>query len=734
MERQSLSNQQDTDCEIKAGFENLVHKNVDGHQELFILIGGVHCAGCIQKIESTLAKEQDIQKARLNFSTRRLSIGWKGDKARANVFVDLIENLGYSVKPYDPKTERDDTEKQDRFLLLCLGVAGFAMGNIMLLSMGLWISTGETMGHATREFLHLIAAVIGVPAVMFSGRPFFRSAAKALRHGHTNMDVPISLALILATSMSFWETFNGGEHVYFDSAVMLVFFLLIGRYLDFKARKNARSTATDLVSTLSGFAVVFEGGKAKRIPIRDLRENMIVQVAAGASFPVDGILFEGATSVDTSLVTGETVPREICKDDKIYAGTLNISQSVKIRVEKAAEDSMLADVVRLMEKAEQSQASYVRLADRAAKLYTPIVHTLALGAFLGWLFLCGVDWQEALLIAVTVLIITCPCALGLAVPVTQVLATGRLMKNGILLKSGDALERLSKIDLVVFDKTGTLTLGKPILFGEYDDHVLQKAASLASHSAHPLSKSILQSFNGELLDIKNVQELAGKGLQAELERKVIKLGSRNWCGGSINSNKEDFMELWFREEGQEPIRFTLKDQLREDSSNLVQALKDSGLKTILLSGDIQNVVQQVASKISINEMYSEKTPPEKYQILESYRNKSHCILMVGDGLNDAPAMAYADVSMAPGTAIDMAQNAADIIFMGDKIMPVFETYQTARLSQKLVKQNFALAILYNICVIPIALAGLVTPMIAAIAMSGSSLIVIANSFRIKWNS
>lgn len=713
------------------GYETLVQKGLDGENELSVLVSGVHCAGCIQKIESSLAKEQDVKKARLNFSTGRLAMGWAGDAARANDLVALVEKLGYGVKPYDPKTEQDDADKQEKFLLICLGVAGFATGNIMLLSPGVWLTDGETMGMATREFLHLIAGLISVPTVIFAGRPFFRSALKALRGGHTNMDVPISLALVLSTVMSIWELSRGAEHVYFDAAVMLIFFLLIGRYLDFRARRNARSVATDLLSTLSGFATVLERTGTRRIPIRDLREEMLVQVASGEKFPVDGLVEQGQSSVDTSLVTGETVPRDIERGSAVYAGTLNISAPVIIKVEKAAEDSLLADVVRLMEKAGQGQAVFVRIADRAAKLYTPIVHTLAATAFIYWFFLGGMVWQDALMISVALLIITCPCALALAVPVTQVLATGRLTKKGILVKSGDALERLSKIDMAIFDKTGTLTLGKPVLQGAYDHTILQKAASLAAHSRHPLSKGIAEGYAGETLAVEAVQEHAGKGLEGRIDGTFIRLGSRSWCG-DVNAAQSDDLELWFAEEGAAPVRFILKDVLRPDAAQTLHHFHHDKIKTVLLSGDREMVAKEIAAGCGIDEYFAEKTPPQKYEILEGYKQQGHNVLMVGDGLNDAPVLAAADVSIAPGTAIDMAQNAADIVFMGDTLEPVYEAHRTAKFAQKLVIENFGLTILYNAIVVPMAMMGMVTPMIAAIAMSASSLVVIANSFRIKW--
>ncbi len=735
MERQTISNSAPVHSEVEdLGYAGLVSLNDDGGLEISVLVSGVHCAGCINKIESSLKRLDNIKNVRLNFSTSRLSIVWEGDLALVNDYVSIIENLGYGIKPYDPDTARLELDTQERFLLLCLGVAGFAMGNLMLLSVGLWTTSAEIMGTATRDFMHWISAVIALPTIMFSGRPFFRSALKAISSGHTNMDVPISIALILAGGMSVLETINHGEHVYFDSAVMLMFFLLIGRYLDFRARKNARSTATDLLGAISGFANVIDGKKISRVLIRDLQEGMIVRVAMGEKITVDGVVMDGKSEVDTSLVTGETMPREVLAGDDVFAGTINLSAPITVKVSKAADDSLLADIVRLMEKAGQGQAKYVRLADRAAKLYTPIVHIFAVAAFIGWFFVGGLDWQAALLISITVLIITCPCALGLAVPVVQVLASGRLMRSGVLIKSGDALERLASIDVVLLDKTGTLTLGTPIICGDYEADSLRKGASLAAHSMHPLSKALVKSYieshNETLLDVSNVNEVAGQGVEGVIDGSNARLGSRAWCGDE-DFPQSDKLELWLNIEGQAPVSFHFIDALRVDAFDTVNAFKADGVEPIMLSGDRMEVAKSISKECGIEIFYAEKTPTQKFEILEGIKAKGSKVLMVGDGLNDAPVLAGADVSIAPGSAIDMAQNAADIVFMGDKLAPIHEVYKVAKLTQRLVKQNFAIAIIYNMVAVPLALSGLVTPLIAAIAMSGSSLIVIANSFRLR---
>lgn len=734
MEQSKLSKNDRADSSINmpqgSGYETLAQDRPDGGYALDVLVSGVHCAGCIQKIESSLSSQKGMEYVRLNFSTRRLNMAWNGPLTLANDFVQLIENLGYPVAPYDPYSEKLGSDHEEKFLLICLGVAGFAMGNIMLFSVGLWSSSAETMGFVTRDFMHWMSAVIALPVVLFSGRPFFISAYRALSNGHTNMDVPISLAITLASVMSMYETITHGEHVYFDSAVMLMFFLLVGRYLDFRARRNARSAATDLLSTLSGFAMVEEGDKLVQIAIRDLKEGMCVRVAVGASFPIDGEVIEGQSDVDTSLITGETLPRDVNLGDEVFAGTINMSAPLRIRVARAAENSLLSDIVRLMERAGQGQAKYVRLADRMARAYTPVVHILALVGFLGWWLLMAAMWQDALMISVTILIITCPCALGLAVPVVQVLATGRLMKSGLLVKSGDALERLACIDTVFVDKTGTLTMGKPVLNGTYNPNHLKAAASLAGHSNHPLSKALSSVYQDNILLLSDIEEISGKGVRATYEGKILKLGSRAWCG-DINSPATQSPELWFKEDGKPPVQFTFTDALRVDTAKVLEQFRAAHINIVLVSGDREEAVKAVAEQLQITDYHAQKTPTEKFALLEAYKEKGHKILMIGDGLNDAPVLAGADVSIAPGSAVDMAQNAADIVFMGDLFSPVYECYDIAVRAQQLVKQNFALAIIYNFIAVPLAFAGLVTPMVAALAMSGSSLVVIANSFRLK---
>lgn len=710
------------------GFAALAHDLGDDEHSLTLGVEGIHCASCIRLIENALAAGEGVSQARVNMSTERMTVRWHGPKERADALASSVTKLGYKLHALtDEAAPQTDQEKR---LLRAIAVSGFAAANMMLLSMGLWASTTETMGMATRELMHWISALIAMPTVVYAGQPFFSSALGVLKERHTNMDVPISLAVILATAMSLFETMNKGEHVYFDSAVMLLFFLLIGRYLDARAKGKARTSAVQLLGRLQGFATVEEAGKTVQMPMRDLREGMMVRVAMGENIPADGVVVSGASSADLSLITGETVPESIGEGSEVFAGTLNISAPIRVQVSKASEKSLLSEIVKLMEVAEQGQSQYVRLADAAARLYTPVIHSMGALTFLGWWLIMQAPWQVSLLNAVTVLIITCPCALGLAVPVVQVLASGRLMKRGILLKSGDALEKMAHIDRVVFDKTGTLTLGRPTLISsDHDQKFYELAASMASHSKHPLSVALADSFEGPLVELE-VAESQGQGLAAQFDDSELRLGSRKWCG--IEGDAEDAaLEIWLSVDGAAKERFVFADQLRPDAAEAVASLKDAGLDVELLSGDRKTVARQVAANAGIEEFSAEVSPVQKCDRLKSLQSKGHSVMMAGDGLNDAAAMAFADVSISPASAVDITQNTADVVFQGDELAPIASSYVTARKAMSLVKQNFALAVVYNIVAIPLAIMGHVTPLVAAIAMSGSSLVVILNSFRLN---
>lgn len=711
------------------------HDASTGVSSLYLMVEGVQCAACIWLIETVLRRNPDVVTARVNMTTRRLTLSWKGAPDRAAEVVEPVTRIGYRLIPYDPAALDQETRRSEKELLRAMAVAGFSAGNIMLFSVSVW--SGVDMGSHTRDLFHWISALIALPTVIYCVRPFARSAWQALRHGRTNMDVPITLGVGIATLMSLWETATSGQHAYFDAGVTLLFFLLIGRYLDSRSRGRARSAAEHLLS-LGGQAVMVlrADGSKTMLPPRQVEPGMLVLVATGERIGVDGVVTQGRSDIDSSLISGETTPRPVAVGDRVFAGTLNLSGPLHLRVSAVGEGTLLAEIVRMMEVAEQGRAKYVALADRVARAYAPVVHLLALLTFAGWMLFSSLVWQESLMIAVSVLIITCPCALALAVPVVQVIASGRLLRRGVLLKSATALERVQTITTVVFDKTGTLTFGQPDLlpsegpFG-WTDSGLALAASIALSSRHPLARAVVRRA-GLARALSGVEEFPGQGLQVTMDGRAVRLGSAAFCDApAVPSHSGP--ELWLRD-GAQVQRFCFIDPLKADAAETVAGLKRRGLSVLLLSGDRSAAVAAAAQAAGITDWVAECTPGDKTRRLEALRADGQRVMMVGDGLNDAPALAAADVSLSPSTAVDVSQTVADIIFQGDRLSPVIECLDVSRQSDRLVRQNFALALAYNGVTIPLSIAGYVTPLIAAVAMSTSSVLVIANALRLARRS
>ncbi|MFW5679290.1 MAG: heavy metal translocating P-type ATPase [Pseudomonadota bacterium] len=707
----------------------------DGAQcRLSLLAEGVHCGACVQKIERTLARQPDVVEARVNLTTRRLTLAWTGEPGRAAALVEPAARLGYRFVPFDPAAAEDGDEAERKALLRAMAIAGFATANIMLLSVSVWAGHFQGMEASTRDLLHWFSALIALPAIVFAGQPFFRSAWSALRHGHTNMDVPISLAVVLAPAVSLAETIRGGPHAYFDSAVMLLFFLLIGRYLDRQARGRARQAATRLLALgARPVTVIGPDGRHRGLPPRLVEPGMTVLATAGERIGVDGQVKDGASEIDTSLITGESLPQAVAPGDAVFAGTLNLNAPLTLTVTRAGDDTLLAEVVRLMEVAERQKGRFVGLAERVARWYAPVVHLLALGAFLVWWLAIGISVPEALMIAVAVLIITCPCALGLAVPAVQVVASERLLQSGILLKAATALERLAGVDHVVFDKTGTLTRGRPELIddGGLDGARLRRAAALAQQSRHPLARALRRAVGeGPLAPASNVVELSGMGLEGTVDGRHLRLGRRNWVAPEVADPGGTGLELWVAEAGLAPVRLRFADALRDDAAAVVATLQRAGYGVELVSGDRAPAVAAITAEVGLAESVAGATPADKVARLHALRDQGRRVLMVGDGLNDAPALAAAEASLSPTSAMDVSQTAADAVFQGQRLAPVVETLATARAADRLVRQNIALAFVYNALAVPLALVGLVTPLIAAVAMSGSSILVVTNALRL----
>lgn len=682
-------------------------------------VPGMRCAGCISKIEKGLVDLPGVTSARVNFSTKQVAISHDPELSEDKLKT-AIGHLGFEAQILadNPLSEdRGDTKR----LLRALAVAGFGMMNIMLLSVSVW---SGAMG-VTKDLFHWLSALIAIPVIAYSGRPFFASAAMALRYLRTNMDVPISIGIILATGLSLYETATSGPHAYFDGVVMLIFFLLAGRVLDGMMRDRAREGISALLKqTASGAMIIQSDGTTRWTKAGEIEAGMLMQVAAGDNLAADGIIIEGRSGFDFSMLTGESDPQNRTVDDEVLAGTTNLTSPVKVRVTAAGKDTSISDIARLMDEAGQHRSFHVRVADRAARYYAPAVHSLALLAFIGWM-LAGVGWHQALLISVAVLIITCPCALGLAVPAAQVVASGTLMRNGVLVKDGSALERLAEADRIILDKTGTVTMGRPIPTNleQLSNDQKSIALALAQSSNHPISKAIAKSLVAQDISpaqIETVTEIAGQGVSAKWNGENVSL-ARPEKGGDSSATQLKIGDI--------ENHILLKDSTRPDAEATIKELSELGLPASLLSGDSMEAVTPVALQLGVMAQANAR-PDDKVEAIKRLSAQGQKVLMVGDGLNDGPALAAAHVSIAPGSASDVGRQAADAVFTSDSLMPVALAVKVARRTMQTVRQNFGLAIGYNVLAVPLALAGLVTPLIAAIAMSTSSLIVVGNALRL----
>ena len=687
----------------------------------------IHCGGCIQTIEKALDSLPGVEQARVNLSARRVTIRWRADGTPPPL-IETLRAVGYEAHLYDVAADSKDDAVAE--LVRALAVAGFAASNIMMLSVSVW-SGAEP---ATRDLFHWISALIALPALAYSGRIFFHSAWQSLRHCQTNMDVPIAIGVLLAFALSLYETIHRGPHAYFDASITLLFFLLIGRTLDHVMRERARAAVQGLARLGGrGALVIGADGGPTYLPLNEIEPGMTILLAAGERVPVDGRVLSGQSDLDCSLVSGESAPQPVCVGSMLQAGTLNLTGPLAIAATAAAKDSFLAEMLQMMEAAESGRSAYRRISDRASRLYAPVVHLSAAATFISWVAATG-DVHRALTVAIAVLIITCPCALGLAVPMVQVVAARRLFERGIMVKDGGALERLAEVETVIFDKTGTLTIGAPRLVGggPIDPDALALAAAIASYSRHPYSIALAAAGParaGAPIAPDHVSEYPGSGLEALLGTAVYRLGRPEWAlaGGESLPSGAEMASVILSKDGRCLAVFQFEDRLRSDARKAIAALVEGGLAVEVLSGDREQPVRQLASALGVSHRSQVSPGGKTAHIVASGRK----VLMVGDGLNDAPALVAAHASMAPASAVDVGRNAADLVFLRESLLAVPQAIEIARNAAWLVRQNLVLAVGYNLIAVPIAVLGYVTPLIAALAMSGSSLLVVANALRLR---
>jgi Cu2+-exporting ATPase len=714
-------------CVVVPAAERIAALRADRAGRIVLSLPNAGGAQSISTVEAALQALPGVISARVNLTQKRVSVEAEGS-VTADQLIEILEAQGQEAHELDPGLlSTTETDRQGRELLMRLGVAFFSMMNVMLLSVAVW-SGAEA---ATRDLFHWISGAIALPTVIFAGQPFFKSAWASLRQGKLGMDVPISLALILASSISVYETAMSGHHAYFDAAVMLAFFLLLGRYLDHRTRAIARSAAEELAALEVPRAILILDGTEIETPIADIHPGDTVLVRPGARMPVDGVVLHGASELDRSLLTGESLPVQAGQGTVVSAGEVNLTGPLTVQVMAAGKDSSLHRMADLVAVAEGTKTRYTSLADRASRLYSPLVHILSFSAFGYWMWATGGDVRYAINISAAVLIITCPCALGLAVPAVITSASGRLFRKGLLIKHGTALERLAEVETVVFDKTGTLTLGipEPLGLADHPNEAVAVAAALAAGSSHPLARALAEGAKATGIaptDITDIREVPGHGIEGQYRGTRVRLGRADWCGAVPVAATATYLSL----DGQTHA-FSFTDRLRPGAEAAVSALKAAGLKVELLSGDAPAPVRELAERLGITDWQAGVLPTEKAARVAELSAQGRKVLMVGDGLNDTAALAAAHVSISPASALDAARVASDIVLLGQDIAPIADAVRIGRQSARRMIENFLISGGYNIIAVPLALVGLATPLAAALAMSLSSITVSLNAMRLK---
>ena len=695
-------------------------------ETLYLSLPGIHCAACIASVERGLLSRDDVYQARVNLNRKQVRIV-HAPLTAPEALIDYLGSIGFEARLLDADALGQTGDNVGRGLLIRIAIAGFAMMNVMLMSVAVWSGAED----ATRDLFHWISAAITLPVIGYSGQPFFRNAWSALRVGRLNMDVPISLALLLASAMSLYETAAGGHEAYFDAALSLTFFLLCGRYLDHRCRSTARSAARELAALEVPRVIRQTNAGRKTVNLSDTRIGDHLVVLPGARVPVDGVVSEGSSNIDRSLLTGESLPVAAGAGTVVNAGEVNLSGPLVIRATAVGDDTSLRRMVTMIDAAESARNRYTALADRAAQVYAPVVHLLAFAAFVGWVLAAG-DVRLALNIAIATLIITCPCALGLAVPAVSTAAAGRLFREGLLVKNGTAMERIAETDLVVFDKTGTLTDGQlevaAIEALSPEERAL--ALALAQASSHPISRALalgLEAHGVAPVAVSDIKEHPGAGLSATYGGEEIRLGSAAFTGAAPTDVPGAFLRV-----GDKPVHhLALKARLREGAEEMAATLRAAGTEMHLISGDTPAATAAVARALGIEVFCGGQSPADKIAYLNAQSAAGRKVLMVGDGLNDTGALASAYASLAPASAADAARAASDVVLLGQSLAALPDLIDTSRRAKRRILENFGIAAGYNALVIPLAVAGFVTPLLAAIAMSTSSITVLLNALRLS---
>jgi len=722
---------------------------VDGDiRSIHLLVEGIHCAACVWLIEHSLAKQKGVVSAEVNLTSKRLWLKWDNSVSPLSTLLQALGDIGYAAIPFDSDTAEGALAKRHRSLLYRMAFAGFAMMNLMWISIALYSGADEG---EFKNWFHWISFFIATPTLFYAGYPFLRNAILGLRRRYLTMDLPIAIGASATYAYSSYITITGSNYgeVYFDTVVNFLFVILVGRYLEAISKRQALSATSRLLELQPKLATVVTDGTPKVLPIRAVKVGDYLLVKPGEKVPVDGIIVDGQSAVDESMLTGESLPVVKKLTDKVVAGSINGEGAFTVKAQQVLRNTALSKIVSLMEDAQASKAPIQCTADRIVPWFVVITLSLAALTFLYW---NQYDFEQALLAATSVLIITCPCAFGLATPMSVAVATGVGANEGILIKQGSALEFLSKVSHFIFDKTGTITKGELEVvtietFNQMtSDELLLLAASVEQHSEHGIARAVTVAATEKKLPLDSILDFSsspGQGVQAIVNNKRTLIGTSAWLStqeikGLENwKNRIDELELqgisciFIAVEGVIEGMIGLADQLRDDAQEMILDLLKQGVSVTVLSGDKKSVVNAITSGLGDIERQAEVLPKDKADVVRQLQKQGKLVAMVGDGVNDSPALIQSDVGIALASGTDVSIESADIVLSHNELHKVAEARALARRTLRTIKQNIVLSISYNIVMVPLAMMSLVSPLVAALTMPISSLLVIGNAARIK---
>jgi Cu2+-exporting ATPase len=704
--------------------------------EATIYVGGMYCAACSWLVESTLTSLAGIESAEVSPVTHRLRVRWKRGDVGLGRILAALAGLGYEPQPLAPESAARPEVAEQRTALKRLLVASLGMMQAMMFAIGLYAGDFQGMDADMQHFLRLVSFVVTTPVVFYSARPFFAAALRGVASRKPGMDLPVSLAVGTAYAASVYATFTRGEAVWYDSVTMFVFFLTLGRFLEMRARHRSIDRSRALSNVLPNTVTRIENGADVVVASSQLIAGDRVKVKAGEAVPADGFLVSEMTSVDEALLTGEAKPQTKSAGDVLVAGSINLDRLIEMRVEKTGADTTLGTINRLSERARYARPAFVQLADRIASYIVVAILIIAIAVASFWLFMAP---ERAFVITLSVLVVTCPCALALATPAAFAAAGSRLADLRLLLTNGNAIEALSRASCVVFDKTGTLTRGIPvvtttsIIDASFDEtRCLNIAGALEAVSTHPVASAFPHSDASIIASAHRIA--VGEGVAGTIDDRRWRLGKLSFAAPGSPAPKiirGTATQAFLGVDGQLVAAFDLDDEIRPDAVGVLRQLKDLGLKLSLASGDNEDSVRRVAVALGIDAYRSSCSPVDKLEIIHTLQQDGETVVMVGDGINDAPVLAGADASVALAEGALLAQTSADLIMLGHSLRPLVTAFRTARQTMRIVRQNLAWAVVYNATALPLAAMGMVPPWAAAIGMSASSLIVVLNALRLS---